>query len=376
MAGSDIATWINAISQLIFLIIFLGLFLGANQKLQIYVWTKDIRAKLVLLDDLRKNAKKKTLDYMAKNRAKEAASLLDRVINFFVIPPVDIEPTDIIRRLDHLFNLRTRRFRDDFQRHMPEADEVARSKAETAAEITAALDFIYKYVRHLLLTGEKTKNWILIMQLQLVMPQIVEIAQTYSKALDDFLSGAPIGDAAGPIVAVRLAGYDTEWRKVNEDTVVAESELEGRRLVIVKAKGPESNVGRPGYATELVVEELVRSGSKPSLMITVDAALKLEGEETGTVADGIGAAIGDPGPEKIRFERIAAKHKIPLRAVIVKMGMEEAILTMNKKIGDALDAAVERVKNIIMRESKPGDTVVIIGVGNSIGVGQILAGGA
>ncbi len=370
------ATWISAISQLLFLIIFVALFFGANQRLQIYVWTKDIRAKLVILDRMRKDASKRTMDFMVKNKAREPSKLLDKVVNFFVIPPVDIEPTDIIRRLEHLFNLRTRRFREDFKSAMPEADEVTRSKAETAAEITAALDFIYRYVRHLLLTGEKTKNWILIMQLQLVMPQILQIAETYRKALDDFLVGAPIGDAAGPIVAVRLAGYETPWRLVTEDTVAAETTFEGRRIVVVKAKGPESNVGRPGYATYKVIEELVESGRRPNLMITVDAALKLEGEDTGLVAEGVGAAIGDIGPEKIKFERIAAKYEIPLRAVIVKMGMDEAILTMKKEISDALGKAVERVKNIILRETSEGDTVVVIGVGNSMGVGQILLGTA
>ncbi len=369
---TDWASWISAISQLLFLLIFLALFMGANQRLQIYVWTRDIRAKLILLDDLRKKAEKQTLDFMLDKKAKEPAKILEKVKNFFVISPVDIEPTDIIKRLEHLTVTRTQRFKEFFKQVMPEAGEVDRTKAETAAEITAVLDFIHKYVRHLLLTGEKTKNWILIMQLQLIMPQIVQLAETYSKALIDFLTGAPIGDSAGPIVALRLAGYETPWKHVDEDTVYAETTFEDRKLILVKAKGPGSNVGRPGYATYKIIEELIKEGEKPALMITVDAALKLEGEETGTVAEGIGAAIGDIGPEKIRFERIAADYKIPLRAVIVKMSMEEAILTMKKKISESLDKAVENVKKIILEESKPGDTVIVIGVGNTIGVGQVL----
>ncbi len=371
---TDWAAWISAISQLLFLVIFLALFMGANQRLQLYVWTKDIRAKLLLLEDLKKRAEKQTLDYMLDKKAKNPSKILERVKNFFVISPVDIEPTDIIRRLEHLIVTRTTKYKELFKTAMPEANEVDRTKAETAAEITAVLDFIHRYVRHLLLTGEKTKNWVLIMQLQLVMPMIVQLAETYSKALNDFLVGAPIGDSAGPIVAVRLAGYEAEWKTVDEDTVYTEAELEGRKLILVKAKGPGSNVGRPGYATYQIIKEMVEKGEKPALMITVDAALKMEGEETGTVAEGVGAAIGDIGPEKIRFERIAAEYKIPLRAVIIKMGMEEAILTMKKKISDNLDKAVETVKNIILEETKPGDIVVVIGVGNSIGVGQKLEG--
>ncbi len=368
--AAGLADWIQAISQLLLLLIFIALFMGLNQRIQIYMWSRDIRAKLVVLEGMAAEARKKTLDYMVANGARNPESLLSRILDFFVIMPVDIEPVDIIRRLDHLINVRRRRFKEAFEEALPEADPVARSRAETAAEIAGALNLIYKVVRHLLLTGEKTRNWILIMQLQLIMPMVMRIADTYRKALNDFLKGVPIGDAAGPIVALRLAGPGAKWERVEDETVAAETEFEGRRLVIVKAEGPMSTVGRPGAATEKVVKRLIEEGRKPSLMITVDAALKLEGEETGSVAEGVGAAIGDIGPEKIRFERIAAEHGIPLRAVIIKMSMEEAILAMNKKILQGVEKAVERVKDIIRRETKPGDTVVVIGVGNTAGVGQ------
>ncbi len=367
MADASLADWINAISQLLFLLIFLALFLGVNQRFQVYVWSRDIRAKLAILEGMAKESRKKTLDFMKANGARGAEKLMDRLLDFVFIEPVNIEPTDIIRRLSHLLDVRRLRFKKAFQEAMPDKDEYVRSRAETAAEIAAALHMIHKIVRHLLLTGEKTRNWILIMQLQLIMPQILKIAETYRRALDDFLAGTPIGDSVGPMVALRLAG-GSPWQEIDEETVYAESEYEGRRLLIVKAKGPGSNVGNPGRATALLVEREVERGVKPSLIITVDAALKLEGEETGSIAEGVGAAIGDPGPEKIAFERIAAEKNIPLRAVVVKMALEEAIVAMKKKIADAADKAVERVKEIILEETRPGDTVIVVGVGNTIGV--------
>ncbi len=368
VATSGLADWISAISQLLFLLIFLLLFLGVNQRFQVYVWSRDIKAKLLIIESMAKEARKKTIDFMVKNKAKKASELIDRITDFFVISPVDIEPTDIIRRLRHLLDIRRRRFKEEFIEAMPETDEYSRSKAETAAEITAALNFIYKYVRHLLITGEKTKNWILIMQLQLIMPQILRIADMYRKALEDFLMGTPIGDAVGPMVALNLAGYNAEWRELDEETVYTTRDFEGRKTYIVKAKGPASSVGKPGIATSKLIEDLVGKGVRPRLLITVDAALKLEGEETGSIADGVGAAIGDPGPEKISFERITTKYEIPLRAVIVKMGMEEAIQAMKKEIAEAVDKAVERVKEIIRKETREGDIVIVVGVGNTLGV--------
>jgi hypothetical protein len=343
---------------------------GFGNWIQVYWWKADIKSKLVVLNNMATSAKNKTLEFMNKNKAKDPSKTLDRLIDFFAIDPVNIEPTDIINRLRHIINIRDTRFKQSFETSMPDANETARSIASTAAEISSALYFIYRYVQHILLSGEKTKNWYLIMYLSLMMPQIMQIANIYRKALDDFLEGVPVGDGAGALVALKISDFKSDWREVDEDTVATESEYKGRKILLVKAKGPGSTVGRPGEATEKIIRESLAKGERVSLLITVDAALKYEGEETGTVAEGVGAAIGDPGPEKIRFERIAAEYNIPLRAVIVKMGMDEAIMAMNKKILDGTDKAVDRIKLIIEEESKPGDTVVIAGIGNTAGVGQ------
>jgi len=102
----------------------------------------------------------------------------------------------------------------------------------------------------------------------------------------------------------------------------------------------------------------------------VDAAAKLEGERTGQVAEGVGAAIGDPGPEKYKIEEVATKYKIPLDAVTIKESIEEAVSTMRKEIVEGVEAAVERVKNIIRTRTKEGDVVILAGIGNTIGVGN------
>lgn len=366
--GQDLASWIQALSQLLFIIFIIALFLGLNQRIQVYIWTRDIRSKLVILESLAEDARRKTLDFLVKNNARNPESLLNKIVDFFIIEPVSIEPIDIIKRLDLLINIRIRRFREEFTKALPESSEVIRGKAEVSAEITSALVFIYKAVKHYLLLGEKTKNWVLIMQLQLIMPQILRIANAYRKALTDFLAGYPIGDAAGPLVAYRLSNHSTNWREVELDTVATEVDIDGRRLVIVKAKGPAPTVGKPGTAVEKIIRELVERNMKPSLLLTIDAALKLEGEESGTIAEGVGAAIGDIGPEKIRFERIATEYNIPLRALIIKMSMEEALYAMNKKIYEGVEKAVQRAKEIILSETKSGDVVIVAGIGNTSGV--------
>ncbi len=371
--GSSLADWISAISQLAFLVIFLLLFTGANQRFQMYIWGREVRATLALFKRYYEEAEEKTRDLLVRNGAKRPKTIVDRVKDYVVISPVDIEPVDIIRRLDHILETERNQIKELLKEEMPDKDKVTRYKVETSLSITYALNMLFKIVRHYLLTSEKTNNYILLMQLKLILPQIVKIAESYRKALDDFVKGAPIGDSIGPLIAYSLAYSNSEkpeWRNIDDDTVATLVNYEGRKLILVKAEGPESNVGRPGLVIEEIIEKDLFKTGKPKLLITVDAALKLEGEETGSVAEGVGAAIGDPGPEKIRIERTASRHGIPLRTVIVKMGMDEAIYAMKEEIYKGGLEALERIKTIITEETKEGDTVLLAGIGNSVGVSQ------
>lgn len=362
MAGAS--DWITTISQLVFMTIFLLMFFGANQRIQVYIWSRNIKMRLALLERLAREAYSKAETYLRDAGAKEPRRVLDRLIDFFVIEPVSIEPVDIIKRLEHLLITRELRFKDIISAEIRNASSVEKSIAAVIVEIALVLNAVYKIVRHLLLLGERNRNWILIMQLELLMPQIVRQAEAYRKAMDAFIDGKPVGDGLGPLVAYRLVGAGPR-RRVAHETVVAEASIDGRRLLVIKAEGPNATVGKPGEAVEKVVKEL---NGRVSLIITVDAALKLEGESTGTVAEGVGAAIGDPGPEKIKIERVASRYGIPLRAIVVKMGMEEAIMDMKKEICEAADRVVEKIREIVSQETKPGDAIIVAGIGNTVGI--------
>ncbi|HSQ48280.1 MAG TPA: DUF1512 family protein, partial [Candidatus Deferrimicrobiaceae bacterium] len=105
-------------------------------------------------------------------------------------------------------------------------------------------------------------------------------------------------------------------------------------------------------------------------LVMIDAGLKLEGEMVGEVAEGIGAAIGGPGVDQYKIEAKLTKYKIPNYAVIVKEDIGDAVSPMRKEINDAVDKAIDRVRDVVRERTKEGDKVIIVGVGNSIGVGQ------
>lgn len=360
--------WSDYIGQIIFLVFFLMLFTGLNQRIQMKLWAFDIRNKLSYIGSKVEESKNKLEEVFRRLGVKEPAPLLARYLDFFTIEPVSIEPTDIIKRLDHLLNVRENVFKDALRNVFPQLNRYERSLIESSIEIASVLNFIYKVVRHYLLIGEKYNNWILLMQLQFQMPEILRIVNTYYRSFNAFLQGSPIGDSAGPLLAVKLAEEGRVLSKrIIDDVVVMETWINGRRVYVVKAEGPGSNVGKPGKAIARIIEEL---HGNIDLVITVDAALKLEGEGVGEIAEGVGAAIGDPGPEKIAIERAVSKYGIPLRALVIKMGLEDALYPMKKEIYEAVQRAREYVLKIIEETTPPGSTIIVAGIGNSIGVGQ------
>jgi hypothetical protein len=102
----------------------------------------------------------------------------------------------------------------------------------------------------------------------------------------------------------------------------------------------------------------------------IDAALKLEGEKTGAVAEGIGAAIGGIGVERYQIEDIATRFNIPVYAVIVKESIQDAISIMRKEISDSFDKVSNTVFKVIEDKTFVGQSILVVGVGNTLGVAQ------
>jgi hypothetical protein len=121
-------------------------------------------------------------------------------------------------------------------------------------------------------------------------------------------------------------------------------------------------LGKLGKAAEKIIKE-----EKITKIITVDAAAKLEGEKTGSVAQGVGVAIGGAGVDRSYIENMATKSEMPLDTYVVKMSQEEAIMPIKKDILNSIPRVISLVEENIS-EAK-GD-VLLIGVGNTVGVGN------
>ncbi|MGA2790097.1 MAG: DUF1512 domain-containing protein [Candidatus Bathyarchaeia archaeon] len=357
---------VSNLVNILFFAMFFG-FMLFGQQIQSRIALMQIDGAVRKLENMRDNAKSLTLKVLRDvGKPKDDPTVrLNSLLEQFLIEPVSMDPSGVVRKFDHLLDVRESKFKSDVARIAPEANPSQVNNLENLVEAAWALNYMYKVVRHLYLLGKKTFSIFVIFQLQAFLPLIMMEADAYQGATKAFAEGHPIGDGAGALVASRLMrGH--EARKVEKDMVAAETTLEGRRVIALKAEGPGGNVGKPGDAIRQVLEE---NNGKASMIIMVDAALKLEGEKTGEVSEGIGAAIGGIGTERFKIEEEATKFGIPVYAIVVKQSIQEAVTTMKKEIAESAETVLERIKRLVVERTKEGELVIIAGIGNTAGIG-------
>ena len=347
-----------------FLPIILFVFYG--QRIQLIITSRDIKKKMSELEQFRNDSRNELINYVKQKLTTNGDPIqkLDRFFDYFTIMPVDIDPNGIIPKIHHLVRSREDTTRKQVKSMFSEISTLEITKVQNLLEIVTTLQLLHKIVRHLFLTAKKQNNYPLILPLQMMLPFIMEQAEALKDAIPAFKQAQPIGDGIGPLVVGGMM-LNTKKQKAEFETVYSESEFNGRKLILLKAEGPYATVGRPGEATESLIEKL-----KPNIIIMVDAALKLEGEDTGSIAQGFGAAIGGIGTDRFKIEAVAAKYNIPILALVVRQSVKDAITLMNKEISDQTENVRSQVYEMITDNSNPNQTVLVIGVGNTMGVAQ------
>ena len=362
------------LNLLFFLLIFISMFYG--QRIQAWKAAKEIETgleklkkwnedcKQILLTSFKEYANKKETD-------KDLMIKLEDFMTFIAIIPVMLDPYGIIPKLDHVIDVRDYRFREEVAMLAPNAEDATRQRLENLFEAAMVVDFIYRLIKHYLILGKKSKSMILLMQIAMQMYLILALAKAFFFASKAFAEGSPIGDALGPMVVGTLVrdlsnNEDIEAQDIVKDTIVQEVSFEERTVYIVRAKGPGGTVGKPGKAIKMLVEE---HGDSISRIIMIDAGLKLTGEKTGSLAVGVGAAIGGIGVEKYFIEDSTTKKSIPIDALICKQSLEDAITTMKRSITQSVPHIVEKIKMAIRKRTERGTKVIVAGIGNTLGIG-------
>ena len=360
-SGSNPLTYILWFAPIFVLMIY-------GQKLQSWMILNDVSKSLAKLKTMKEIARREAVDYV-KTSVKppvDPSEKIDKFLEYFTIMPVDLDPNGIIGRLDHLMRTKDERIRSEIKRLADGISETHASRIENILEAATALNMIFKVVRHFYLMGKRTTNMFVLVQLQMVMPLLLQEAEALQNGMSAFKNGQPIGDSIGAMVVGKMM-VGKQKKLIARETLCTEAEYRGRKLYLIKAEGPGGAVGRPGEGVQRLTREM---GVKIDSIIMIDAALKLEGEKTGAVAEGIGAAIGGIGVERYQIEDIATKFNIPVYAVIVKESIQDAISIMRKEISDSFDKVSNTVFKVIEDRTFVGQSVLIVGVGNTLGVAQ------
>ena len=355
----------NPLMMLVWILpIILLVFYG--QRLQLIITSRDIKKELTRLEQFRNDSRNALIEYVKNNLTSkyDVTKKLDRYFDYFTIMPVDIDPNGIIPKIHHLVRSREDTTRRQIRSLFTEISPMEVTKVQNLVEIVTSLQLLQKIVKHLFLTAKKQNNYPLILPLQMMLPFIMEQAEALKDAMSAFKQGQPIGDGIGPFVVGEMM-LGTKKQKIELETVYSKSEFKGRKLILLKAEGPYATVGRPGEATESLVEQY-----KPDIIVMIDAALKLEGEDSGEVAQGFGAAIGGIGTDRFKIEEIATKSNIPVFSIVIKQSVKDAMTLMKKEIADQMSNVKNQVHEMITDNTKSGQTVLVIGVGNTLGVAQ------
>ncbi len=317
------------------------------------------------IENMVKESKKRLIKISVEkgNPVNDPTHAVDNFMEFFIVPPVSLDPNGIMDKFETILDLGEERFKQMAKTIAPQADDEWKSNITMTLKATLGINGVAKMVRHNLELSKKTGNLQILLMLQMGLPMIMRLVKAEYEGVKAFSEGNPVGDGLGPLVSgILMKDLPEDELEYIEDLVIGEKNVEGRELVIVRAKGPGARVGKIGKTVTNIMEE---RGIKR--LITVDAAQKLEGEESGAIAEGIGVVIGGFGVDKWIIEEKMVKNELQVDAIIVKMGPEESMCQMTNKILKSSEKVIEVLEDSILL-SEPGTKIMILGVGNSCGI--------
>lgn len=329
---------------------------------RIMLWQIDRKLRGVLdsLDQYRNTTESMFRSKFASEFSGSLESKFDSLKNTKFSQPTGIDPAGMVGKLEHVLDTSEDKFKRFVDKNADTDDSEELADLNMAFKGVMGTHQIYKVVRHFRQLIKGTQNIQLIGMVRMMLPLYEEIAESQKDATRAFLDQAPIGDAIGPLVAAKMITEEPE--EISENIMHSEEEINDQKVHVLKSDGPGARLGKYGDAVDQLADE-----NDLEAIITVDAALKFEGEETGTVAEGVGVMMGGPGVEKTKIEEAATDHDVPLEGVVIKQNAPEASKAMKKEIFDAYQDAIDKTEEIA---AEYDGEVAVIGVGNTCGVGN------
>ncbi len=315
------------------------------------------------IEEMAKKAKSHVYSFVAKSPTPKIRGSIDGFMEFFAVEPVSADPYGVMKKLDHIIKRSDKRFNYFVNQITPNFSKEDKRNLKGALGGAITTYQVAKILRHMLEIIKKYKMFQLAMVLQMQIPLIARMAKSALAATKAFTDGIPIGDGIGPLVIASMIKGKVKLYD-DEEFVYTETKINGNKIILAKADGTGATVGMPGK----FVKKLLKR-KKINRIITVDAGMKLEGEKSGTLAEGVGVAMNPAGTDRYDIEEITVRKNIPLDAIIIKVSDEEALMPMKKEIANSVPNAINLIKENINREKRK-ETILVMGVGNTCGIGN------
>jgi hypothetical protein len=341
-----------------FVLFFVLIFLYPRLMLSQLIYK--IEQSAVKMENMSRSSIKMVAKKVDKNAGKDLKIKIEEFTDFFVVEPSAIDPYGLVKKVDQTMRSMEDRFAEFTDEIAPDKSYQEKQEINYALRAAIGLRMISKVVRHYVEIAKKFKNLQIAMILQMQLPIIEKIAEGELKGAEAFVNNQPIGDSIGPLIAASLIN---ESKEIAEDVMMGTTEIEGRKCFVLKAKGQGPHLGRTDEAIQIIMKK-----NRIARVVTIDAAQKLEGEKSGSVAEGVGFAMGGVGQREM-IENFLLPKQVPIDSIVIKVGMTEAIAPMRKDVFDAMPKAHDLIKKAVKR-AKKGEGVIIIGVGNSSGTGD------
>jgi hypothetical protein len=345
------------------IIIFVA-FIFLFPRLMMYQILAILNSKVKTYENMTSKAQNIILKKIGKNTKLTSGDLrknIYRIMEYFVVEPDSVDPYGIANKIRYITNRYDKKLEYFIGSITSGLSKEERKNLSAALTHTIGLYQITKIIRHFIELIKQTKNFQIGMILQMQLPFIDRQMNGLYQSVPALTEVLPVGDCIGPLYAAKLIG-NSKVAELDEQTVMARKKIEGKGVFVIKAKGPGANLGNIEQAIKKIV-----SKNKIEKIITVDASGKLEGEKTGTVAEGVGFAMGPRGAERFFAETLLVKKNIPIDAIAIKMKPEEALMPMRKEVLKSLPLVDEAVKRSL-KDVK--NKAIIVGVGLTVGVGN------
>lgn len=343
-----------------YILIFLMCFLVSYRQELIFMLefrkVKHFLNKLEKMEvSLRELFEKEFARFASPDRAKQ---IYEHMSNFFVILPEESDPVGSVNRLKRILEIAREQIAKEVSLFAAIENEEDKATVKQVFLELSRLGRIQRLVKHLYITGSKSKNLAGLVQALFQLPFLELSAERCFNILKCYLQEPkqPIGYGIGPLVAKSLM-ENAEKIDVRNGGVVAEKTLNGKRVIIVRPKGPGARTEED--VSDVLLEE-VRRCKNPSIVL-ISAQPKLRGENGVKVVQGVGVAVGYE-PLKFELETIASRKKLPLISVLVKLSDKELSSKINDHSRLLVMETLTTVEELVKKLPEP---IIIAGLGNS-----------